>query len=374
MRNFTAVGTLGFNGEETKYPWLRTGTTGKKNPYQSMNFSVIAAKNNRVFVSIFGQKTKTIKTIDADKKQIIITWEDRFDPDVVNSVASYTRFVANLTGDDRKEFISSWDFIEYLKENKALLDTGRFIIRGRVRASLYNDKINLSFDVNSIFKADENIQNKIEVSMEYFYSADDIDLSDFKDEKKIYLNGYTSESIPLPDNVYETKYLPIQTVLNCSKLDENNEAHMNRRNFMFRLLGINNTDGKLSVGLKKKSVYKLGIVCAYNNGAEEVEFDESSLTPTQKMSIELGLNTIDDFKPKGQIFGNRSVTYNIKQFNLSKYPDGCENTEMTISEFESEVFSQGSDKKAETVADVEKKAASGESETYSDADIDDLFS
>ena len=370
MRNFTAVGTFGFNGEETKFPWLRTGTTKGKDSYQSMSFSVIAAKNNRVFVSVFGSKGKEIKTMDTDNKKITIAWNDRFDQDVVNNVASYTKFVANLTGDDRKEFISGWDFIEYLKENKAILDTERFIVRGRIRPSIYNDKVNLSFDVNGIFKADENTQNKIEVSMEYFYSADDIDLSDFKDEKKVYLNGYTSEY--LPD--VGTKYLPIQTVLNCSKLDENNENHMNRRNFMFRLLGINSADNKLSVGLKKKSVYKLGIICSYNNGAEEVEFDESTLTPTQKMSIELGLNTIDDFKPKGQIYGNRSITYNIKQFNLSKYPDGCENTEMTISEFESEVFSQGSGKKAETVADVEKKAAGGESETYSDADIDDLFS
>jgi hypothetical protein len=49
----------------------------------------------------------------------------------------------------------------------------------------------------------------------------------------------------------------------------------------------------------------MDLVVNYVEGAEEVEFDESQLTATQKEAIELGLNTIDDFKPRNSIFGEK---------------------------------------------------------------------
>ena len=41
------------------------------------------------------------------------------------------------------------------------------------------------------------------------------------------------------------------------------------------------------------------------NSREKVEFSEETLTEQQRMSIALGIATLDDFKPKGNVYGNK---------------------------------------------------------------------
>lgn len=369
---FTAVGELGFNPDDSKVPWFRSGTSKNGQKYQSINISVIAAKNNRIFSSAFGIKSTEIKTRDTGNNNISVAWEDRLDKDVVDSVAGLSKYVANITGNDRKEFIAGWDFVEYLKENKEELSKGTYIVRGRVTPNIYKGKVSQSFDIQSVIKADEDAKNKIDVTTELFYKADDIDTADFSTEKKVYINGFTSEYI---SDLKKNQYMPLQVIFNCSKLDEENEKHMNRRNFNFKLMGIEAKENKLSVKLKAKKVYKLGIVCAYVNGAEEVPFDESALTENQKMAISLGLNTLDDFRPKGQIYGNRVVSYNIKQINLSKYPDGVEDTEMTIAEFEDDIYNLSNTETTDVIEKAAKEETKKEAPSEDDdPDLEDLFS
>lgn len=371
---FTAVGELGFNDIGAKVPWFRSGTSKNGQEYESINISVIAAKNNRIFSSAFGIKSTEIKTRDTGDNNISISWEDRFDKNVVDSVSFFSKYVANVTGDDRKEFITGWDFVEYLKDNKEILSGNKYIVRGQVKPNIYKGKISQSFEIQSVIKADEDAKNKIEISMDYFYTADSIDVADFAKEKKVYINGYTSEYI---SELKKNQYMPLQVLFNCSRLDEENEKHMNRRNFNFKLMGIDCVDNKPSIKLKKKKVYKLGILCSYVNGAEEVPFDESALTDAQKMAIELGVNTLDDFKPKGQIYGNRVVSYNIKQVNLSKYPDGYEDTEMTTSEFEDDIYNISNEETTDVIEKAAEKEESSKKETPvedDDPDLEDLFS
>ena len=47
------TGDLGFNGLESKLPWLREGETKSGSKYQTINISVASAKNNRANVELF---------------------------------------------------------------------------------------------------------------------------------------------------------------------------------------------------------------------------------------------------------------------------------------------------------------------------------
>jgi hypothetical protein len=110
-------------------------------------------------------------------------------------------------------------------------------------------------------------------------------------------------------------------------------------------------------------------------GAEDVEFNESMLTDAQKEQVELGIKTVDDFRPRGQIFGDKVNEYRLYDPKLtSGFEDGLVDTKMKPSDFEEDVYVPAKDEKLE---DVIKEAESKKKEEVpfeEDDDADeDLF-
>ncbi len=122
--------------------------------------------------------------------------------------------------------------------------------------------------------------------------------------------------------------------------------------------------------LKKDKHYKIGITLSYINGNEEIEFDESQLTENQKQMIKLGLAELNDFKPKGNIYGDRKTLFYYKGFNLiGDYADGM----VTIDDpdFKSHIYSPSV---PESFKDVMNPPISTENtEKDSIEDLEDLF-
>ena len=54
--------------------------------------------------------------MDNDNNKIEISKEDRFDQEVIDTVASYKKNVVKF-GDERKAFISAYDAVEYIANN-----------------------------------------------------------------------------------------------------------------------------------------------------------------------------------------------------------------------------------------------------------------
>ncbi len=182
-------------------------------------------------------------------------------------------------------------------------------------------------------------------------------------EKKIYINGYTREYI---DKDTGNKFLPQQCVFDASKIDFNNEHHVQVLDYKLKNLGFVREQGKIKCTLKKNTVYTLRMIFTYVNGAEEVAFDESSLTPNQKEAIALGLKTIDDFRPRGSIYGNRITQYKISDFDLrDDAADGAYDCGITVSEFDDDKFTIVKEETVETVLE----AAMNAPETEDDEDL-----
>jgi len=117
------------------------------------------------------------------------------------------------------------------------------------------------------------------------------------------------------------------------------------------------------------------------HGAEGVEWNESMLTKAQKEQVELGIKTVDDFKPRGQIYGDKINEYRLfdpilKDFGKDdNFTDGIIDTGTTVSEFEDLIYVPTKDEKIE---DVIKKADKVESKNATEnespkVDDDDLF-
>lgn len=373
--NFAFVGELKANTKpEDKMYFLKTGRTKGKTPmpYQSLLLSVASEKNMRASVELFGMKQDLIKTMDTDNNKIDIDWDNRFDDDVVKEVANYKKTIIKI-GDERKEFVSPYDAVDYVAEHIDELNGKKVVVTGQRSKNLYQNKLSNRFQISSIrtIDDDDDQPNRLTVNIDFFFDKDSFDLADWKNEHKLYINGYTSEYI---SDTKETKYVPQQIVFDCGKIDWKNEKHRSLVAFKLKVLGCELGDeDKVSVKLKGKNVFKIGIKATYVNGSEKAEFDESMLTDMQREAIELGLNTLDDFRPSGSIYGQRVVLYKLRDFNMRKdsaYENGMVDTEISISEFEEDVWFAPEE---ESVDDIEKDAEDVVSDAQSDEDDDDLF-
>ena len=361
--NFRFVGKIELNKLDAKIPPYREGVTKNKAPYASFNMSVVADKSNRAYVETMGMKNDEIRTKDVDGNDIVISWKDREDPEVLKKVAYYKKNIIELDG-ERHEFVSGYDFVKFLIDNMDIIKDKEFIVRGQIKPNVYNGKVSLRYNFNNMVEVTntDEIKHSLTINSVFYYGADDIDTADWKASKTINVNAYTSQYF---DKETGNKYVSTPFVIDVSKANLDDEKIVKQLTFRLNQLGIALNNGDVKAKIKNKTIISLPIECNYINGNEEVPFDESQLTPTQKEAIELGINTIDDFKPKGSIYGQRITIFKYKSNTLTgDYSDGYKTEDITVDDFQDMVFKSAT---TETKEDLNKKADT------SDDEIDALF-
>lgn len=319
--------------------FLRTGKTGKGASYKSINLPVIQEKNNRAYVELFGMVQDTIKTMDSNNNKIEVDWDDRFDESVLKDIPNYKKIVVKL-GDDRREFLSSYDAVEYIADNIDEFKDKVVTVTGMCQKNVYKGKISDKYQISSIRTVDEDdAVKRLSVTLDLFYNKESFDTADWTKEKKLYIDGWVEDYM---SDVKEVRYVPQQIVFDCTKVDFDNEKHRKLVEYRLKILGCElDANNKIVIKLKGKNMFKMGMICSYINGSEEKEFDESMLTALQKEAIELGINKLEDFKPAGQIYGERVVIYKLRDFNMraeGEYAEGYVDTEITKAEFEEKVY------------------------------------
>lgn len=332
MKNqrFNFVGTLDCNtNKDAKVPFIRVISTDNAEGF-SLNATIVAAQNNRAYIEMPGFKNDTIKLFDNDGNELNIDWEDRFNEKTIGNVANYCKNVITLNG-DRHEFVSEYDFIKFVRDNIDEIKGKRYVATGKLKKNVYQGKITDKFELQNLFevKEDDERKNQLKVTCDFYFNKDSFDLADFKTEKKVTINGYTNEYI---DKENPSVFVDKQLIFDCSKIDFDNEKHVNILRYKLKQIGCDYADGKVKVNLKK-GYYHILAICTYQNGAEEIEFDASELSENQKMAIELGLKTLDDFRPSGSIFGERVTIYKLVDYDLrGDYENGCVATDDDIKE------------------------------------------
>lgn len=368
---FTFSGDISFPRENSKRPFIREfEKNGRK--MKSMNFGIKTSKMNMGFVELFGSQQDVIKTYDTNGDPIEVDWKDRFNEDIVSSVRRSSKHIINLgPGYEEKQFISAYDAIEYLAEELPKLNEV-ISVTGNVRKEFYNGQTLNKFIIKNVFAVEPGGEKKLQVNMTFFWDNEGIDVD--RDKDLIYLNGYTREYI---DKDTGSKYVPQQIILGKDTLIEGNER--SERSYEFKK--------KLVEQVPRRGVAQAGWICILINGSEEIPFDESQLTPLQKESIELGLHTIDDFKPRGQIYGQRVNQLRIANIDLYRdpndktipdYGNGPIDTEMKKAEFEEEIYVPSKNEKLSDVLQkaekpVEKNSGYAKDPEGLQIDAEDLF-
>ena len=367
---FNFTGTVSLPKADAKRPFVKEmekeyyddkSKTKKTRKMLSLNFGVKESDNNMGFVEAFDGEQTEIMTMSADNEKIAIKWANRFDEDVVETVASYKKTVVDL-GEElggRKEFIALYDAIEYIRENLPKY-TGKVTVVGQMVKEFYNGKYYDKFKLQSLYAVPDDRKNRLLLTADIYYNKSCVDKADYKSDKVIGIDGYVQQYINKDEG---TKYIPQRFVFNASKYDPENEKHQKLLDYKLKYVDVSN-----------KTMQHMMWEVVMLNGAEEVEFDESQLTKAQKEQIELGIRTLDDFKPKGSIFGERVNEYRLFEPKLTgDFADGLVDTEMKESEFEEMVYAPAVDEKLD---DVVEKAESKKEETKAEestVDDDDLF-
>lgn len=347
---------------DTKRPFCKEITkkdekTKETKKMLSMTFGIKETDMNMAFVEAFDSQQKVIKTMDADNEKLDVDWDDRFDEDIISKVASYRKYIVDL-GDDhggRQEFITAYDMIEHLREylpdyNGRVVVTGQFTRDWYAKKKMYFSK----FRVQNVFAAPEERKNRLLLTMDLFYNKASLDDSDFDESKKMTLDCYIEQYINKDEG---RKYVPIQVVFSGAKYDLENEKHKKLFDYKMKYIKV-----------KNKNMVHIPWEIVLLRGAEEAEFDESMLTDSQREQVELGIKTVDDFRPKGNVYGDRIDEFRLFEPKLEgDYADGVLECDDTADEFEEKIYVPAQD---ETMEEAKKNSKSS-SKAKKDEDEDD---
>ncbi len=208
----------------------------------------------------------------------------------------------------RKYFCHIKDAIAEL--NKSLPYIGKeqkVMIKGSVKVNYYNNKSRLEYIPSSIELVSNDTAEKLEILTDFFF--DNKSLLDDKENKRVLINGYVGQIVKKKELLYNT-----EVILDYKKIDTENETHMKMLNFLKDTFEVKN----------KKYMHKIKIELQVINGREQVEFSEECLTAHQKMMIELGMSTVESFKPKGGAFGDRIQELRlIKPIFVGEFENGA---------------------------------------------------
>ena len=324
----------------------------------SMSFGIKETDMNMAFVEAFDSQQKVIKTMDVDNEKMDVDWDDRFDEDIIEKVANYRKYIVNL-GDEhggRQEFITAYDMIEHLREYLPNYD-GRVVVTGQFTRDWYAKKKTYfsKFRIQNVFAAPEERKNRLLLTMDLFYNKSSLDDSDFDENKKMTLDCYIEQYINKDEG---RKYVPIQVVFSGAKYDLENEKHKKLFDYKMKYIKV-----------KNKNMVHIPWEIVLLRGAEEAEFDESMLTDSQREQVELGIKSVDDFRPKGNIYGDRIDEFRLFEPKLEgDYADGVLECDDTADEFEEKIFVPAAD---ETMEEAKKNSKSAKSKSKKDEDDDD---
>ena len=280
--------------------------------------------------------SKSIKDKDGNVTKgtsIEIPWNKRFDEDQIEKVAGFRKFVCD-TGDikmryklqdlvtafkdgtvtdmmmeeigidnlsdaeaalekskaKKKEFISEWDFAEYLTKvcQSEKLRSKKFYISGTydVQYNSVNDRFYTNYHVNRVIAAPDDAESSTKMEIDFFFGEDAFDDSTYDESGKCFINGWISYY----DSNKEVKKNGFKPITITVKEDNEKKIKALKRKF------------NIEEGIKQ-----IGLILKVIEGAERVEITMDMLDEETRDDIECGLLDFDEVVKSlgGNVFGDR---------------------------------------------------------------------
>jgi hypothetical protein len=188
----------------------------------------------------------------------------------------------------RKEFISEWDFAEYMikvAQSDKMKDK-LFNISGdyEIQYSPDKDRFYVNYHVNRVTLAAEDAEPKTEMKVDFLFGEDAWDDSNYEETSKVMVNGWVSY---YDSNLKKNGFKDMTVVIR----EENDK----KRNAMKRKFTCED-------GIKQ-----IGLTLSVIDGAEVIELTMDMLDEETREDIECGLLDFEDVKRElgGRAIGDR---------------------------------------------------------------------
>lgn len=181
-----------------------------------------------------------------------------------------------------KEFLSAWDFIDYVRK---MLESGKyknstFKVSGRISASHFNDKDYISYEPNSIILANNGTEDPATARVTVFFDSDGLEWNE--DTKQFDLNSF----IEYYDSTSKKRqYAPYPIVISLAE-DTDENLLKRKKKYFEELFGVKSST----------EVYKLGIVVDLVNGSVKKTITYDDLDESTKQMIDFNLITLDEIR------------------------------------------------------------------------------
>lgn len=275
-------------------------------------------------------KIYTIKSVENGKdEKIEVQWGNRFDENIINSVAGYKKLVIDTdtfshrkeleeAGLDeelakskkkRKEFLHAADFIDYLVK---ILDNEKskdmvFRVTGSIDFSYSENKGQYyrAFTPQKITRVPDDTKQVCEGSMKVYFTEDAVDETMTDNTGDIVFNGYVQNYF---SNIKKNAFVPMSFTINKgAELAEGFKA--------------------IFEDVEDEKVKEIGVVVDLINGSQQVNITEDMLTENQKKMIKLKMTTFEKIKRElgDTVRGDRVTKTELKDL-MRGYSGGAVDT------------------------------------------------
>jgi hypothetical protein len=306
-------------------------------------------------------------------ENIQVPWKDRNKPEVLENVAEFKKFVVDLekTGrryklqhaadgnlpqeeldelgvedvekaledskKKRKEFISEYDFTEYLQKliSSGKIDGRLFRVLGNIVHSEYNGKIYKKLVPQRLYLADNGEEEVSNGQITVYFNKGSLDTASYDATKKYYINGFVRD---YDGNRKENIPCPILLTLDDSHEDE-------KKSKVVKVI-------KKQFEVDDSSWKEFGVKVKLLDGAQKVEITEEMLTDFQKEMLELEAITMDEIRKEigGDVYGEKTQEMII--VNVAKgFTKGRKDTVFVDSDFVVKQVEPKETKQEETATD-----------------------
>ena len=231
-------------------------------------------------------------------KQVEIAWEDRFNEDLLDTIADTSFITVGVEKDVKgktvyKKFLSAYDAVEYLNEH---LEDGMIVnVKGNIGYSEYEENVSVKKEITSIVlsKVEDEADFKATFTQTILLDSNSIGKKD-EEKNTITLSAYVVDYVGNPK--INGKKVAIKKNVTYPKqfeiaINENPEitAKMLQRFFKVK---------------KKNTLNVLTVVGELIEGAAIVNVTEDDIPDDIKELIEMGLYSEEEAKAKCAVGGN----------------------------------------------------------------------
>lgn len=242
--------------------------------------------------------SKDDKDDDGKSKQVEIAWEDRFDEELLDTIADTSFITVGVEKDVKgktvyKKFLSAYDAVEYLNEH---LEDGMVVnVKGNIGYSEYEDNVTVKKEITSIVlsKVEDEADFKATFTQTILLGFDSIGKKD-PEKNTIAINAYVVDYVGKPK--IDGKKVEIKKNVTYPKtfevaINDNPEITAKMLQKFFKVK-------------KKGSINVLTVMGNLIEGAAIVNITDDDIPDDIKELIEMGLYSEEEAKAKCAVGGN----------------------------------------------------------------------